>query len=95
MQLALIQKESNFIDYYDAMSFMQNRVNEVINNKKKPTSLNVKPGTLLLFYGRNYLHRVTPVRSKKPRILVTLNYNLEKGIELSLNARKTFFGRIK
>ena len=53
------------------------------------------PGTLLLFYGRNYLHRVTPVRSKKPRILVTLNYNLEKGVELSLNARKTFFGRIK
>ena len=61
--------------------------------KKKPTSLNVKPGTLLLFYGRNYLHRVTPVKSEKNRILVTLNYNLEKGIKLSENARETFFGR--
>ena len=29
-------------------------------------------GTLVLFYGRNYLHRVTPVKSEKPRILVTL-----------------------
>ena len=79
----------NFFHYYLAFLKIPN------NNKKKPTNLNVKPGTLLLFYGRNYLHRVTPVISKKPRILVTLNYNLEKGIELSINARKTFFGRIK
>ena len=80
---------------YEKNYLNKNYIGNIINNKKKPTSLNVKPGTLLLFYGRNYLHRVTPVRSKKPRILVTLNYNLEKGIELSLNARKTFFGRIK
>ena len=56
--------------------------------------LNVKPGTLVLFYGRNYLHRVTPIQSDKGRILVTLNYNLEKNIELSENARQTFFGRL-
>ena len=35
----------------------------------------------------------TPDKSKKPRILVTLNYNEEEGIELSENARLTFFGR--
>ncbi|MBQ82899.1 MAG: hypothetical protein CMD59_05145 [Gammaproteobacteria bacterium] len=80
---------------YEKNYLNKNYIDNIINGKRKPTSLNVKPGTLLLFYGRNYLHRVTPVRSKKPRILVTLNYNLEKGIELSLNARKTFFGRIK
>ena len=34
--------------------------------------------------------RVTPVESKKPRILVTLNYNEEEGIMLSENARMTF-----
>jgi hypothetical protein len=27
-------------------------------------------------------------------VLVTLNYNLEKNIKLSENARKTFFGRL-
>jgi len=40
------------------------------------------------------LHRVTPVESEKPRILVTLNYNEEEGTMLSENARLTFFGRI-
>ena len=53
------------------------------------------PGSLILFYGRNYLHRVTPVTSNKCRILVTLNYNLEKDIKLSENASLTFFGRLK
>jgi len=78
--------ENNYID--------KNFIRKVISGKIKVEELNVKPGTLILFYGRNYLHRVTPVTSNKPRILVTLNYNLEKGIELSKNARKTFFGRI-
>ena len=78
--------ENNYID--------KKYILDVIKGKNKVEKLNVKPGTLILFYGRNYLHRVTPVKSKKPRILVTLNYNLEKGIELSKNARKTFFGRI-
>ena len=36
---------------------------------------------------------ITPVKSAKSRILVTLNYNEEKDIELSENARLTFFGR--
>ena len=66
----------------------------VMNDKEKVNELKVEPGTLILFYGRNYLHRVTPVESDKGRILVTLNYNLEEGIKLSENARRTFFGRI-
>jgi hypothetical protein len=70
-------------------------IKNVFNEKTKINELTVDPGTLILFYGRNYLHRVTPVESQKGRILVTLNYNLEKGIELSPNARKTFFGRLK
>ena len=78
--------ENNYID--------KKYILNVIKGKNKVEKLNVKPGTLILFYGRNYLHRVTPVKSNKPRILVTLNYNLEKGIKLSENARRTFFGRI-
>ena len=79
--------EKNFID--------KNLIRLVLNNNYSIKELSVEPGTLILFYGRNYLHRVTPVRSEKCRILLTLNYNLEEGIELSENARLTFFGRIK
>ena len=67
----------------------------ILNDSYPINELSVQPGTLMLFYGRNYLHRVTPVTSEKCRILVTLNYNLEEGVELSENARLTFFGRIK
>ena len=79
--------EKNFID--------KNLIKSVLNDNYPVEHLTVNPGTLILFYGRNYLHRVTPVTSEKCRILVTLNYNLEEGIELSENARLTFFGRIK
>ena len=68
-------------------------ISNVIEEKTKPNLLDVSEGTLILFYGRNYLHRVTPVQSETPRILITLNYNEENYIELSENARLTFFGR--
>ena len=45
---------------------------------------------LFFFMEEIILHRVTPVKSAKPRILVTLNYNEEEGIKLSENARLTF-----
>ena len=78
--------ENNFID--------KNLIAKVMKGNENINELHVKPGSLILFYGRNYLHRVTPVESDKRRVLVTLNYNLEEGIELSDNARKTFFGRL-
>ena len=65
-----------------------------LSNKYQGKEILVDPGTLILFYGRNYLHRVTPVESIKSRILVTLNYNTEKKVKLSENARMTFFGRL-
>ena len=70
-------------------------ISNIINGEKKANKLDVNNGTLILFYGRNYLHRVTPVESDIPRILITLNYNQEDKIELSENARLTFFGRTK
>ena len=69
-------------------------IKKILQMKILPEKIDVDAGTLVLFYGRNYLHRVTPVESNKPRILVTLNYNEEEGTKLSENARKTFFGRI-
>ena len=68
-------------------------VDSVLKNKYPVKKLQIEEGTLVLFYGSNYLHRVTPVTSNKHRVLVTLNYNLQKNIELSEKARLTFFGR--
>ena len=79
--------EKNYID--------KKLIKLVLNDSYPVKELSVDPGTLILFYGRNYLHLVTQVTSRKCRILVTLNYNIEKNIELSENARLTFFGRIK
>jgi len=77
--------KKNFID--------KKLIKNVIEGKEKIKQLEVKPGTLILFYDKNYLHRVTPIKSVKGRVLVTLNYNLKKNIELSENARRIFFGR--
>ena len=69
-------------------------VDAVLQNNYPVEELQIKEGTLVLFNGQNYLHRVTPVASSKPRVLATLNYNLEKDLELTENARLTFFGRL-
>ena len=66
----------------------------VIKGTLKPKSLSMGDGALVLFRGRNSLHRVAPVVSEKARILVTLNYNTEPGVMLSELVRMTFFGRI-
>ena len=59
-----------------------------------PDILNMKPGTLVLFRGRNSIHRVTPTIGNLKRILVVLAYNSEPGIALSESARQTFYGRL-
>jgi len=68
-------------------------IDSVLQNKYPVKESGIEEGALVLFYGSNYLHRVTPITSNKHRVLVTLNYNLQKNIELSENARLTFFGR--
>jgi len=66
----------------------------VIKGKLLPKTLAMSEGTLVLFRGRNSLHRVAPVASEHARILVTLNFNTEPGIMLSELARMAFFGRL-
>ena len=70
------------------------KIEAVLKNKILVDEIVLEEGTLVLFCGSNYLHRVTPVTSKKSRILATLNYNLEKHVKLSENARLIFFGRL-
>ncbi|RDE25060.1 2OG-Fe(II) oxygenase [Motiliproteus coralliicola] len=69
-------------------------VAEVLAGKRQVKTLQAGPGTLAMFRGRNALHRVTPVKGDKTRMLVVLAYNSEPGIALSESARLTFYGRL-
>ena len=69
-------------------------VQAVVEGKRQPEALSVEPGTLVLFRGRNAMHRVTPTQGARDRILVVLAYNSKPGIALSEAARMTFFGRL-
>jgi hypothetical protein len=66
----------------------------VLDGEATVEKLAVTPGTLVLFRGRNSMHRVTPTVGEKTRILVVLAYNTKPGIALSEAARMTFFGRL-
>ena len=66
----------------------------VLDGAAKPRRLAMAPGALVLFRGRNALHRVTPVEGAVTRMLGVLAYNSEPGIALSESARMTFFGRL-
>ena len=69
-------------------------VEKVLNGEVQPERLTMDAGALVLFRGRNAIHRVAPVEGSRTRMLVVLAYNSEPGISLSESARMTFFGRL-
>ncbi|WP_130833434.1 HalD/BesD family halogenase [[Erwinia] mediterraneensis] len=69
-------------------------VAEMLEGKREPERLSMMPGDLVLFRGRNALHRVTPTEGDVTRMLVVLAYNAEPGVSLSETARMTFYGRV-
>lgn len=70
------------------------QVEQLLDGKLTPTVLDIAPGTLVLFRGRNSIHRVSPNESDKTRVLAVLAYNSQPGISLSESARMTFYGRL-
>ncbi|WP_299889298.1 2OG-Fe(II) oxygenase [uncultured Ruegeria sp.] len=70
------------------------KVDEILDEKIPVESVSVEAGTLVLFRGRNSIHRVAPNDGDLTRILAVLAYNAEPGIELSEAARMTFYGRL-
>jgi len=76
----------------DAWNF--NGVESVLDGEHTPQALTMDPGCLVLFRGRNALHRVTPTVGQTTRLLAVLAYNVEPGIALSESARMTFYGRV-
>lgn len=69
------------------------RVGAVLDGAEPCLTLDFAPGDLVLFRGRNSLHRVTPTVGDTTRILVVFAYNTEPGIGLSESAKRTFYGR--
>ena len=67
---------------------------EILDRSVPTKTLAMDAGALVLFRGRNSMHRVTPVKGNRTRMLVVLAYNTEPGISLSESARMTFFGRL-
>ena len=70
------------------------RVGNILDGNEPVQQLQMDAGTLVLFRGRNSIHRVTPTIGDTTRMLVVLAYNTEPGIALSESARMTFYGRL-
>ena len=68
-------------------------VGQVLDGTATPKILEFDPGALVLFRGRNSLHRVTPTVGEVTRLLAVFAYNDRPGVKLSDSALRTFFGR--
>jgi hypothetical protein len=69
-------------------------VSRVLDGVGAVKKLAIEEGDLVLFRGRNAMHRVTPTEGDVTRMLVVLAYNAQPGIALSESARMTFYGRL-
>ncbi len=69
------------------------RVAAVLDGSEPVERLDIAPGDLVLFRGRDALHRVTPTEGSTTRMLVVFAYNSEPGVALSESAIDTFYGR--
>lgn len=69
-------------------------VARVLDGEVVPEVLAMDAGTLVLFRGRNAIHRVTPVAGGRTRMLAVLAYNREPGVSLSETSQMMFYGRI-
>ena len=68
-------------------------VDAVLDGIHPVETLTFAPGDLVLFRGRDALHRVTPTIGDVTRLLVVFAFNDEPGVRLSDSALATFYGR--
>ncbi|WP_342075900.1 2OG-Fe(II) oxygenase [Yoonia sp. SS1-5] len=78
----------------DAGDLNYTGVAALLDGATQPDVLAMDPGTLVLFRGRNSIHRVSPNESDITRMLAVLAYNAEPDVSLSESARMTFYGRL-
>jgi carrier-protein-independent halogenase WelO5-like protein len=67
----------------------------ILDGDEAVRTLPFDPGDLVLFRGRDALHRVTPTKGSVTRILVVFAFNDQPGIALSDSALSTFYGRTR
>ncbi len=77
----------------DAGEMGFDQVEAVLDGRSAVETLQFEPGALVLFRGRNALHRVTPTEGDTTRLLTVFAYNDKPGVKLSDSALETFFGR--
>jgi hypothetical protein len=70
------------------------QVLDLISGQCKPKKLAMENGSLVLFRGKDAIHRVTPTVGDRTRILSVLAYNSKPNVKLSETARMTFFGKL-
>lgn len=68
-------------------------IDAILDGTAEVKTLDFKPGDLVLFRGRDALHRVTPTEGEVTRLLVVFAYNDRPGVALSESALSTFYGR--
>ena len=56
-------------------------------------ALNVAPGTLNVFRGKNTAHRVTPALGSRARIIAVFSYYERPGVMFTAEEQKGFYGR--
>mmetsp|Transcript_9888 Transcript_9888/g.18593 ORF Transcript_9888/g.18593 Transcript_9888/m.18593 type:complete len:269 (-) Transcript_9888:73-879(-) len=71
----------------------EDKVALLLDENFAPFKLNMEPGTLVLFRGRDSLHRVNRVVGDRNRILVVLAYNEIPNVRLPDETMMSFFGR--
>lgn len=69
-------------------------VEAILDGRTPVETLVMDAGALVLFRGRNAMHRVAPNEGMRTRMLAVLAYNSEPGVSLSESARMTFYGRL-
>ena len=78
----------------DAGEMNHDGVSALLDGRLRPDVLDMEPGTLVLFRGRDSVHRVSPNEGDTVRMLAVLAYNSQPGVSLSPSARMTFYGRL-
>ncbi|MFK8023423.1 MAG: 2OG-Fe(II) oxygenase [Ilumatobacter sp.] len=77
----------------DAGDMAFDRVARILDGHESGQRLDFDPGALVVFRGRDALHRVTPTEGDTTRVLVVFAYNDQPGVALSDSALTTFYGR--
>ncbi len=86
--------EFEYVPLIRGLENEESTVGEVLRGKRRDVrNLPFVPGTLLIFAGRQTLHRVTRVSGPTPRLVPVLCFAEEPGRVNSEKVRKLFWGR--